>query len=70
MDKLEKASVVYKTECNGCKEAYVEERGCKLKDRFREHHLSLSLVGQHMTERRYSINNESVSIMHSESNWF
>ena len=62
------SGIAYKTECNERKEAYVGKRGCKLKERFTEHHRS-SPVGQHMAERRHSIDNESISVMHNESSW-
>ena len=70
IDRLDKASVVYKIKYDKCKEAYVGETGHKLKDRFLEHYPSSSPVGQHMTERCHSICNESTTIMHSESNCF
>ena len=68
MDKLDKAGFVYKNECSECREAYVQETGRKFKGRFTKHHRSSSPIGQHMTERRHSIDNDSNSIMHSKSN--
>ena len=70
IDRLDKASVVYKIKYDKCKEAYVGETGHKLKDRFLEHYPSSSPVGQHMTERCHSIDNENISILHSESKRF
>ena len=42
----------------------------KLTARFKEHHRSSSPVGLHMEERRHSFDNESVSVLHREADWF
>ena len=41
-----------------------------MKDRFKEHHRSSSPVGQHLTERRHSIDDDSIAVIHREEGWF
>ena len=70
LDKLDQAGVVYKIECKECDDTYVGESARQLKDRFNEHHRSSSPVGQHLKERRHSIDNDSIAVIHREEGWF
>ena len=70
LDRLDQAGVVYKISCNDCDATYVGETERKLNTRFKEHHRSSSPVGQHMEDRRHSVDEESVSVLHRESDWY
>ena len=70
LDRLDQAGVVYKIACNDCDATYVGETERKLNTRFKEHHRSSSPVGQHMEHRRHSVDEESVSVLHRESDWY
>ena len=70
LDRLDQAGVVYKIACNDCEATYVGETERKLNTRFKEHHRSSSPVGQHVEQRRHSIDEESVSVLHRESDWY
>ena len=69
-DRLDQAGVVYKIQCNDCPELYVGETERRLNTRFKEHHRSSSPVGVHVEQRRHSIDEGSVSVLHRESDWF
>ena len=70
LDRLDQAGVVYKISCNDCDATYVGETERKLNTRFKEHHRSSSPVGQHMELRRHSVDKESVSVLHRETDWY
>ena len=70
LDRLDQAGVVYKIACQDCTATYVGETERKLNTRFKEHHRSSSPVGLHMEQRRHSIDNESVSVLHKEADWY
>ena len=70
LDRLDQAGVVYKISCNDCDATYVGETERKLNTRFKEHHRSSSPVGQHMELRRHSVDEESVSVLHRETDWY
>ena len=70
VDRLQQAGVVYKIKCNDCPELYVGETERRLNARYKEHHRSSSPVGLHMEQRRHSIDDNSVSILHKEADWF
>ena len=68
---LEQSGVVYKIVCNDCPEKYVGETERVLSARYKEHHRpSLSSVGHHVQYRRHSIDNDSVSVLCREPDWF
>ena len=70
LDRLDQAGVVYRIACNDCDATYVGETERKLNTRFKEHHRSSSPVGQHMEDRRHSVDETSVSVLHKESDWY
>ena len=61
---------MYKIQCNDCPELYVGETERRLDARYKEHHRSSSPVGLHMEQRRHSIEEDNVSVLHKEVNWF
>ena len=69
-ERLEQAGVVYKIQCNDCPDLYVGETERRLNTRFKEHHRSSSPVGLHVEQRRHSIDEGSVSVLHREDDWF
>ena len=68
--KEETSGVVYHIQCEGCHSTYMGETERRLSKRVSEHHRSSSPVGQHSEERGHSFSNESVRILHKETNWF
>ena len=70
VDRLDEAGVVYKIKCNDCPEVYVGETERRLNARYKEHHRSSSTVGLHMEQRRHSIDEDSVAVLHREADWF
>ena len=70
VERLQQAGVVYKIKCNDCPELYVGETERRLNARYKEHHRSSSPVGLHMEQRRHSMDDSSVSILHKEADWF
>ena len=70
LDRLEQAGVVYKIKCNDCPETYVGETERRLQQRFNEHRRASSPVGRHVEDQRHSIDKESVSVLHKETDWF
>ena len=70
VDRLDQAGVVYKIQCNDCPDVYVGETERRLNARYKEHHRSSSPVGLHMEQRRHSMDESSVSVLHREVDWF
>ena len=70
VDRLDQAGVVYKIKCNDCPDVYVGETERQLNTRYKEHHRSSSPVGLHMEQRRHSMDEGSVSVLHREVDWF
>ena len=70
LDRLEQAGVVYKIKCNDCPETYVGETERRLQQRFNEHRRASSPVGRHVEDQGHSIDEESVSVLHKETDWF
>ena len=62
--------MVYKIKCNDCPDVYVGETERRLNTRYKEHHRSSSPVGLHMEQRRHSMDEGSVSVLHREVDWF
>ena len=67
---LDQSGAVYKIKCDDCDAVYVGETERVLEVRVKEHHRSSSPVGHHMDYNKHSISNDSVSILHKESDWF
>ena len=68
--KEEQAGVVYKIDCASCDASYVGETERRLKKRVAEHHRASSPVGHHLNYNQHSLDNDSVSILHHEPDWF
>ena len=47
-----------------------EETGRKSTDRCKEHRRSSSPVGRHMVERRHSVDEDSIAVVHRDEGWF
>ena len=70
LGKLEQAGVVYKISCNDCTSTYVGETERRLRARVNEHHQDSSPVGHHASFNNHHIDDNSVSVLHKESDWF
>ena len=70
LGKLEQAGVVYKISCNDCTSTYVGETERRLRARVNEHHRDSSPVGHHASFNNHHIDDNSVSVLHKESDWF
>ena len=70
INTLDQAGVVYRIQCNDCPSLYVGETERRLKTRVKEHHRTSSPVGHHTDYNNHSISDNSVSILHKESDWF
>ena len=66
----EKAGVVYHIKCGDCDATYVGETERRLNKRIKEHHRDSSPVGHHLKDRKHSISERSISVLHQESDWF
>ena len=62
--------MAYRIACNDCNATYVGETERKLNTRFKEHHRSSSPVGHHLEDRRHSVDETSVSVLHKETDWY
>ena len=67
---LEQAGVVYKIACNDCTSTYVGETERRLRARVSEHHRASSPVGHHTSFHNHNIDENSVTVLHKESDWF
>ena len=73
-DRVRKSEVcgsVYKVECADCPASYVGETERELKFRVAEHHrLKSSHVCQHLVQAKHTFNDEGVSVLHREPDYF
>ncbi len=66
----EKAGLVYHIKCGDCDATYVGETERNLRKRIAEHHRPSSPIGSHMDQNQHTFQQEEVSVLHQEPDWF
>ena len=69
VDKLEKANVVYRIECQECSVKYIGETERQLGKRVKEHRRAPSPVALHMQQHQHTFTDEEVSVLHQDAGW-
>ena len=70
IDTLDQAGAVYQIGCDDCEVIYIGESERKMRVRYKEHHRSSSPVGHHLDFNEHKITEDSMTIIHKESDWF
>ena len=69
VDKLEKANVVYRIECQECSVKYIGETERQSGKRVKEHRRAPSPVALHMQQHQHTFTDEEVSVLHQDAGW-